>query len=127
MLLTGMDITLFSFGYKHAPPDADTVIDVRFLPNPYYEPELSPGTGRDKQVAEYVLKNHVAELFFVHFIPFLQNFITSHDAANRSAFRLAIGCTGGRHRSVAVAEKIKEILVKNGLDVQLTHRDIDKM
>lgn len=122
-----MNITLFSFGYKHAPPEADTVIDVRFLPNPFYVPELSPKTGLDRDVASYVLDNPVADTFFQNFEPFLCSFINGHYNAERTTIRLAVGCTGGRHRSVAVTENIKNILEKQGVVVDSFHRDIDKV
>lgn len=121
-----MNVTLFSFGYKHAPPEADTVIDVRFLPNPFYVPELSPGTGRDIQVASYVLDNGTAEDFFARFLPFLLFLIESHDRAKRPSLTLAVGCTGGKHRSVAVAERLKQLLEKSGVRVELAHRDIER-
>ena len=122
-----MNVILFSFGYKHEPPEADTVIDVRFLPNPYYIPELSKGTGQDTGVVKYVLDNPVAKIFFQHFQPFILNYIHKHADSNRSEFRLAVGCTGGRHRSVAVLEKLRHILEMQGVTVELYHRDIDKV
>lgn len=124
--LPGMVITLFSFGFKHSPPEADTVIDVRFLPNPYYVPELSPGNGLDKDVADYVLNNQQSDMFFQYFEPFILSFLLSHADSDRKTFSLGVGCTGGRHRSVAVAEKIKKVLGKNGIAVELFHRDINK-
>lgn len=122
-----MNVALFSFGYKHAPPEADTVIDVRFLPNPYYVPELSSGTGLDQDVASYVLDNRTADDFFQHFEPFLFSYIQNHADADRSSIRFAVGCTGGRHRSVAVAEKIGKALQKQGVVVEMIHRDIKKI
>ncbi len=122
-----MNLTLFSFGFKHAPPEADTIIDVRFLPNPYYVPELSSGTGRDSEVAGYVLNNGEAEGFFARFIPFLLFFLQTHDKAGRPPHTLAVGCTGGRHRSVAVAEKLKDMMEQQGVTVALTHRDIERV
>lgn len=122
-----MNVTLFSFGFKHDRPDADTVVDVRFLPNPYYVPELSAGTGLDKDVAGYVLDNPEAERFFSLFIPFLVYFIERHCRADRQPVRLAIGCTGGKHRSVAVVEKIRDFLEEKGIKVDMSHRDIRKI
>lgn len=122
-----LHIILFSFGYKHAHPDADAVIDVRFLPNPYWVPELSLGTGLDAKVAEYVLDNSVAESFLLHLEPFLLNYFQGFSAAGQETFRLAVGCTGGRHRSVAVVEVIRKILDKHGIALELFHRDIDKV
>ena len=125
--ISEMNVALFSFGYKHAPPEADSVIDVRFLPNPYYIPELSSGTGLDQAVASYVLENTKAEKFFLHFEPFLLSYIHDHADTERPIFRLAVGCTGGRHRSVAVTERIKKILENQGVAVDMLHRDIDKV
>jgi UPF0042 nucleotide-binding protein len=122
-----MVVTLFSFGFKHAPPEADTVFDVRFLPNPYYVPELSPETGLDRDVASYVLDNKAADVFFRSFEPFIIAFLQCHADTNRESFHMGIGCTGGRHRSVAVAEKIGKVLGNHGVVVKLFHRDIDKV
>ncbi len=122
-----MVVTLFSFGFKHAPPEADTVVDVRFLPNPYYIPELSPGTGRDDEVAAYVLDNSLAGDFFRYFEPFLTFFIQGHAGSGRQKLRLAVGCTGGRHRSVAVVEHLDKMLRKHGVAVETFHRDINKV
>lgn len=121
-----MQIDLFSFGFKHDQPDADTVFDVRFLPNPYYVPELSPHTGLDPDVADYVLATPVADEFFRHLEPLLLFFIQSHAEAGKDGLRIAIGCTGGRHRSVAVVEKVRNIIENEGLKVNTFHRDIDK-
>lgn len=121
-----MEVTLFSFGFKHAPVEADTVIDVRFLPNPYYVAKLSDGTGLDQNVSSYVLDNSIAEKFFNIFEPFLLSYIQTHADTDRKTFLLSVGCTGGKHRSVAVAEKIKMILADHGVTVDLFHRDIQK-
>lgn len=121
-----MGVTLFSFGYKHGPPEADTVIDVRFLPNPYYVPALSSGTGLDDIVANYVLDNQPSHNFFSSFEPFLISYIQEHIQAERPGPKVAIGCTGGKHRSVAVAEAARESLEKKGISVNLFHRDIKK-
>ena len=124
--LSIMNVALFSFGFKHSLPEADTVIDVRFLPNPYYVPQLSSRTGLDQDVADYVLDNQTASDFFQHFESFLLTYIKSHANADRSSFSFAVGCTGGRHRSVAVTEKLRKIIEKLGVTVDVSHRDIDK-
>ena len=121
-----MQIDLFSFGFKHALPEADTVFDVRFLPNPYYIPELSPHTGLEPDVSSYVLESPLAENFFRHLSPMLLFFIQSYTDAGRDGLRIGIGCTGGRHRSVAVVEQLNDILKENGITVNVFHRDIDK-
>ena len=122
-----MNVALFSFGFKHSLPEADTVIDVRFLPNPYYVPQLSSRTGLDKDVADYVLDNQTAIDFFHHFESFLLAYIMSHANADRSSISFAVGCTGGRHRSVAVTEKLRKIIEKLGVTVDMFHRDINKV
>ena len=121
-----MHITLFSFGFKHGRPDADTVWDIRFLPNPYYVSELKEKTGREHDVAAYVLDNSPAREFFNKFEPFLLSFINSHAGSGRESIRLAIGCTGGKHRSVAVVEYLNKLLVSQPVEVNMHHRDIEK-
>lgn len=126
ILCSDMGVTLFSFGYKHGPPEADTVIDVRFLPNPFYVPALSSGTGLDENVASYVLDNPVGNAFIISFEPFLISYIQGHVQAEHLDPKVAIGCTGGKHRSVAVAEATRDFLEKNGISVELFHRDIEQ-
>jgi len=121
-----MLVTLSSFGYKHGLPDAETVLDVRFLPNPYYVPELKGGTGLETRVADYVLRSDSAREFIALFVPFLLRFLQSHAAAGREEIRLAVGCTGGRHRSVAVVEEMKRILEAQQIETRVVHRDMDK-
>lgn len=121
-----MNVLLFSFGFKHAPPEAESVFDVRFLPNPYYVSELSSGTGLNPDVAGYVLHNSIAENFFRLFEPFIVTYIQGHANAGKTQFRLAFGCTGGRHRSVAVAERVRTLLREQGIAAETFHRDIDK-
>ena len=121
-----MHITLFSFGYKHGPPDADTVLDMRFLPNPYYVPELKDGTGMEQKVSGYVLENATARDFFRLFVPLLLSYIKKHNDAGRDNLAIAVGCTGGRHRSVAVAEYIGSILNNTVHELTVFHRDVEK-
>ena len=121
-----MQITLFSFGYKHGLPEADTILDVRFLPNPFYVDTLKSGTGLEQKVAEYVLDNHVAKEFFPRFEPVLQEYIDLHAKAGRETVRFGIGCTGGRHRSVAVVQYLEKILNNGTHELTVFHRDIEK-
>ncbi len=121
-----MNITLFSFGFKHGGPDADSVWDVRFLPNPYWVPELRDHTGLESTVAAYVLENRTGIRFLEYLEPFLSFFLRSHQAAGRKEITLAVGCTGGRHRSVAVAEHLQKIIAEMGFDLTVYHRDITK-
>lgn len=121
-----MQVILVSFGYKHGLAEAETILDMRFLPNPYYVPELKEGSGLEPRVAAYVLESAPAREFIVALVPLLLIYLRSHAAAGRQELRLAFGCTGGRHRSVAVAEEMKRILAAHQVDTQLMHRDIAK-
>ncbi|WP_339137783.1 MAG: RNase adapter RapZ [Candidatus Electrothrix sp. GW3-4] len=124
-----MKITLFSFGFKHGYPDANIVWDVRFLPNPYWDEHLREHTGQEEQVATYALENAKAREFLQHLVALLAFTLIQHKAGKREGLRCAIGCTGGRHRSVAVVEYLRNILSKH-LDSEdeliVSHRDIDK-
>ncbi len=124
---TRLAVNLMSFGFKHgAPPETDLLWDVRFLPNPYWIPELKPHTGLEEQVATYVLVNDVASRFFALLEPLLTFLVSEYTREGKAQLTIAIGCTGGRHRSVAVTEKLKALL--GGLNVTLfvSHRDIGK-
>lgn len=120
-------ITALSFGFKYGIPlDADLVIDVRFLPNPYYVPALKSLSGLSPEIQEYVLKWPVTEKFLEKFQDMLQFLIPHFIKEGRTHLTIAIGCTGGKHRSVTLTEKTAEFL--NGLDykVIIDHRDIGK-
>ncbi len=119
-------IILFSFGFKYGPPEADTVFDVRFLPNPYWVPELKPFTGLHQPVAQYVLHNATGQEFLILVEAFLEFFLAVHKEAGREEIRLAVGCTGGRHRSVAVTESLRRFLDGQPFTVDVFHRDIGK-
>lgn len=121
-----MQVIIFSFGYKHGLPDADTVWDIRFLPNPYYIPELKDKTGLEPDVAAHVLRNETADSFLASFEPFLLSFLRTHAGSGRRSIRLAVGCTGGRHRSVAVVEYLNRFMRANGIATQVFHRDMEK-
>jgi len=123
------DIVLYltSFGFKYGIPiDADLVVDVRFLPNPYYVPELKDLTGLDKDVAQYVLENEVTREFLRHYLGLLRFLIPHYQQEGKKNLAVAVGCTGGRHRSVALAEKIGKRLRHAGYQVTVTHRDMDR-
>jgi len=125
-----MKISLFSFGFKHGRPDADTVLDVRFLPNPYWVPELKEHTGLEQPVAAYVLDSAAGQAFVKQLEPFLAFLVQSHRQAGRKDFVCAIGCTGGRHRSVAVTEHLRQMLAglaEEGDEPAVFHRDIDRV
>ncbi len=122
----GFRIEIISFGFKYGLPiDADIVMDVRFLPNPHYIADLRPLTGLDKQVYDYVMSFSETEEFYQHFIGLLEAIMPGYVHEGKSSLTIAIGCTGGQHRSVALSERIGEELSKN-YKVNITHRDKDK-
>ncbi|WP_354701426.1 Nucleotide-binding protein YvcJ [Paraconexibacter sp. AEG42_29] len=118
-------VTFQSFGFKHGPPrDADLAFDVRFLPNPYYVPELRLLTGRDAQVVDYVARDGHLSDFYDRLIPLLDFLLPQYQAEGKSHLVVAVGCTGGRHRSVAVSEHLASRYGgREDLVVEVTHRD----
>lgn len=121
-----MNITLLSFGFKHGQPQADLVWDVRFLPNPYWVPELRPYAGTEAKVAHYVLGHAAGERFLALLEPLLAFLLEEYAAKGREALIVAVGCTGGKHRSVAVVERLRAMLEARGVQPRVTHRDIGK-
>jgi UPF0042 nucleotide-binding protein len=119
-------ISLFSFGFKHGRPEADLVWDVRFLPNPYWVPELKSGSGLEADVAAYVLVNDEAREFLRLLEPLLSFSCERHAGGKRPELRIGIGCTGGRHRSVAVVEYLRKFLDTLPYHLHVFHRDIEK-
>jgi len=121
-------VTFTSFGHKHGPPrDADLAFDVRFLPNPHYVPELKALTGRDPRVVEYVGRDGHLQEFYDHLEPLLDYLLPRYEAEGKAHLMVAIGCTGGQHRSVAIAEHLAAVYgTQDDLLVEATHRDIDK-
>lgn len=119
-----MSIALLTFGYKHGvPKEADLVFDVRFLPNPHYVDELRPRDGRDVAVRRYVLENETAQAFLFRITDLLKFLIPQYAAEPKSYLTIAIGCTGGRHRSVAIAEELAHTLRSEKYQVVVRHRD----
>ncbi|MTD41546.1 RNase adapter RapZ [Erwinia sp. CPCC 100877] len=119
-------VEMVSFGFKYGLPiDADIVMDVRFLPNPHYIPELKPLTGQDQSVYDYVMSFPETEEFYTRFIDLLKNVMPGYEKEGKSSVTIAIGCTGGQHRSVALTERVGNELKKN-YHVNITHRDKDK-
>ncbi|MEO1338691.1 MAG: RNase adapter RapZ [Myxococcota bacterium] len=119
-----LSVTVLSFGFKYGlPRHADLVMDMRFLPNPYFVDELRPQTGNEPDVARYVLERPETVQFFERFLPLLDYLIPQYRAEGKAYLTVAIGCTGGRHRSVAVANRISEWLGERSIRVQVTHRD----
>lgn len=120
-----MRLTVISFGYKYGiPVDADIVMDVRFLPNPYYIKELKNKTGLEKKVGNYVISFPAAKKFIKSFFSMILSIIPKYIKEGKSYLTIAIGCTGGRHRSVVLASLLKKYLSKKQFSVILKHRDI---
>ena len=120
-------INIVSFGFKYGiPNDADLVMDMRFLANPYFVPELKHQDGESQAVRDFVLSNNETKLFLEKYVGLLDYLIPLYKRENKAYLTFAIGCTGGRHRSVAIARNIYEHLNKKGLNPGLIHRDIDQ-
>ena len=123
-----LSVTIMSFGFKHGPPrDEDLVFDVRFLPNPHYEAELRELTGLDREVVEYIARDgRLAELY-ERLDPLMDFLLPQYVGEGKAHLVVAVGCTGGRHRSVAIAERLGErYRSRPDLDVTVIHRDIDR-
>ncbi|MCD6640879.1 MAG: RNase adaptor protein RapZ, partial [Nocardioides sp.] len=124
---TRLKITVISFGFKYGiPVDADYVADMRFLPNPYWVPELKAQNGRDVAVATYVLGQPGAERFLDQYLPVLQTAAEGYRVEGKRFMQVAIGCTGGKHRSVAMSEAVAQRLRDLGHDTRCTHRDLGR-
>lgn len=122
-----MRVSVTSFGFKHGSPrDLDLVFDVRFLPNPHWVPELRPLTGVDAPVAHYVLTDPAADEFMNRIDDLLIFLVPRYVDEGKAYLRVGIGCTGGRHRSVAIAEELGRRLKDAGTDVTIRHRDADQ-
>ncbi|MCU1591197.1 MAG: hypothetical protein JWP11_2453 [Frankiales bacterium] len=122
-----LQVTILSFGFKYGlPVDADLVVDCRFLPNPHWVPELRPKTGRDKAVRDYVLAQPGATEFLDRYEGVLELITEGYKREGKRYALLAVGCTGGKHRSVAMAEQLASRLRAAGTDVTLTHRDLGR-
>ncbi len=119
-------IHILSFGFKYGvPADANLVLDVRFLPNPYFEPELHPLSGCDQKVRTYVLEKEDTIEFLKHAEGFLKFLVPKYRNEGKSYLVIAVGCTGGRHRSVAIVEHLKELFTGADEEVIVTHRDLE--
>lgn len=120
-----MKVSVFSFGFKHGMPvEADLMIDVRFLPNPFYDPKMRALTGNDKLVSDFVLQNPVTEKFLEAWWSLLDVAMPGYVAEGKSHLSIAVGCTGGQHRSVAIANATAAYLERGGYHVSLSHRDL---
>lgn len=124
---TRLRVSVISFGFKYGiPVDADYVADMRFLPNPHWVPELRPHTGRDADVAEYVLGRTGATEFLDAYVPLLIGVAEGYLREGKRFMRVAIGCTGGKHRSVAMTEEIARRLAEKGYLARAIHRDLGR-
>jgi UPF0042 nucleotide-binding protein len=119
--------TVMSFGFKYGlPVDADLVVDCRFLPNPHWIPELRPRTGLDREVSEYVLAQPGAKDLLESYSEVLRTITAGYRREGKRYLTLAVGCTGGKHRSVAMAEQIAARLIDDGVDTTVVHRDMGR-
>jgi len=120
-------LTLLTFGFKNGPPrDADLTLDVRFLPNPHYDEELRPMTGLDAEVQAYVEQGTQAGEFYGRLLPLLEFLVPAYVAEGKSHLTIAVGCTGGRHRSITVADRIRRDLAsREDVIVRVKHRDTE--
>lgn len=124
---TRLKVSVVSFGFKYGiPVDADLVADMRFLPNPHWVPELRAQTGRDAAVAAYVTTRDDAQAFLDQYLPVVSTIATGYLREGKRFMTVAIGCTGGKHRSVAMTEELASRLASAGLDVRATHRDLGR-
>ena len=122
-----MRTAVLSFGFKYGLPlDVDMVLDCRFLPNPFWDAELRPLTGRDEPVRDFVLGQDAAQEFLDRLRPLLQTVVPAYRNEGKAYLTLAFGCTGGRHRSVAIAEAVAPMLAELGVSPEVSHRDIDR-
>ena len=123
-----LSVTFLTFGFKHGTPgDADLTFDVRFLPNPHYEAELRDLTGRDDAVKEYVEGSDGIAEFYDHLVPLLDYRLPAYEREGKAHLTIGIGCTGGRHRSVVIAEHLARVYAgRSDLLVDVVHRDIAK-
>lgn len=121
-------VTVLSFGFKYGiPSDSDLVFDVRFLPNPYYVSELKGKTGNDKEVQEYVMETDLSHIFLEKLVDMIQFLIPNYILEGKNQLVISIGCTGGKHRSVTLANKLYEALEDKGkYGIKVEHRDIEK-
>ena len=123
-----LKVTCISFGYKYGiPPESNLVIDLRFLPNPFYIPELKELTGLDEKVVEYVYSFEDTLIFSKRFYEMIEWLLPLYKDEGKGQVVISIGCTGGKHRSVAIIEKVAEHIAKLGYPISVIHRDISKI
>jgi UPF0042 nucleotide-binding protein len=123
----GLRVTVVSFGYKYGlPVDADMVADCRFLPNPHWIPELAPQTGQDQAVIDYVLSQPGAPEFVAAFVRAVGIALDGFGERGRHDVLIAVGCTGGKHRSVVMADRMADMLARSWPGIRVTHRDLGR-
>ena len=124
---SALHLSLLSFGYKYGIPyDADFILDCRFIPNPHWIPALQPLSGKEKAVSDAVLSHQATEEFIASFLSLFNGATSGFLREGKRYMTVAFGCTGGRHRSVAVAQEVARRCKENGIDVHLQHRDVDR-
>ncbi|NLH46134.1 MAG: RNase adapter RapZ [Acholeplasmataceae bacterium] len=122
-----MNVIIQSFGFKHGIPlDCDMMFDVRFLPNPFYVPELKMLTGNDQEVITYIWNYQITREFTKKLEDMVLFLLPEYQKEGKSQFSIAIGCTGGNHRSVFIANKLRDFLREHDYEAQVSHRDLDK-
>jgi len=122
----GLSVFISSFGFKNGlPRDADLVFDVRFLRNPHYDLDLRPMTGKDQAVADYILEDVGFEPFYRHLTDLLRFLLRRYEAEGKSYLTIAIGCTGGKHRSVFTSERLARFVKAENYSAQVRHRDLE--
>jgi UPF0042 nucleotide-binding protein len=120
-------VNLVSFGFRYPTPQTvELLFDVRFLPNPYFEEHLRPRSGEDPEVADYVLKNERGQALLAHLRSLLTYLLPLYDAEGKAYLTIGIGCTGGQHRAVAVANAVAQLLRTGGREVSVEHRDAER-
>jgi len=123
----GLSVNLVSFGYKHGVPcDADLVLDCRFLPNPFFVDKLKRQDGRSSAVQQFVFEHPEGREFMTRVRDFLDYLLPRYQREGKAYLTIAVGCTGGRHRSVAVVEELRTFIERHGLPVIVTHRDVER-
>ena len=122
---SGMSINVVSFGFKRGtPPNADMIVDVRFLANPYFVPELKNQSGESKEVQAYVLEDTETDMFLTKYLDLLDYLVPRYKKEGKAYLTIAVGCTGGMHRSVVIAQKVCEHIQRHNNPVRLIHRDL---
>lgn len=121
-----MRITVLSFGYKHGiPQEADLIMDVRFIANPFFVPQLKPLDGRNEAVKHFVLNNDGTRKFLQKFYDLVDFLLPLYEKEGKAYLTIAVGCTGGQHRSVAIADALYSHINKPGRTIKLLHRDVN--